>query len=70
MVGAVTALTVDQTITCEAEILEILKLTKDAHKHKDRQRSEFGLIDPRTYVAAACANRLGGSETQNEAVRQ
>lgn len=36
VVGAVTALTVDQMIPCEAEILEILKLTKDAHKHKDR----------------------------------
>lgn len=66
VIGAVTALTVDQMIPCEAEILEILKLTKDAHKHKDGQGSEFGLIDPRTYVAAACANWLGGSE----AVRQ
>ena len=45
VIGAVTALTVDQTIPCEAEILEILKLTKDARKHKDRQGSEFGLID-------------------------
>lgn len=70
LIGAVTALTVDQMVPCEAEILEILKLTKDAHKHKDRQGSEFGLIDPRTYVAAACANWLGGSEAQNEAVRQ
>ena len=39
LIGAVTALTVDQIVPCEAEIL---KLTKDAHKHKDRQGSEFG----------------------------
>lgn len=70
LIGAVTVLTVDQIIPCEAEILEILKPTKDAHKHKDRQGSEFGLIDPRTYVAAVCANWLGGSEAQNEAVQQ
>ena len=42
VVGAVTALTVDQMVPCEAEILEILKLTKDAYKHKDRRDSEFG----------------------------
>ena len=42
LIGAVTVLTVDQMIPCEAKILEILKLTKDAHKHKDRQGSEFG----------------------------
>ncbi len=42
LIGAVTALTVDQMVPCEAEILEILKLTKDANKHKDRQGPEFG----------------------------
>lgn len=41
-IGAVTALTGDQMMPCEAEILEILKLTKDAYKHKDRQGSGFG----------------------------
>ena len=42
LIGAVTALTGDQMIPCESEILEILKLTKDANKHKGRQGSEFG----------------------------
>lgn len=41
-IGAVTAPTVDQMVPCEAEILEILKLTRDAYKHKDRQGLEFG----------------------------
>ncbi|MCD8212553.1 MAG: hypothetical protein LUC34_00570 [Campylobacter sp.] len=66
--GALTALAIDQMSPSEAEILEILRLSRDIHKHEDRRGREFGLIDPRVYVAIASANWLGG--VQGEAVRE
>lgn len=57
-------LAVDQAVPREEQILEILNLTRDIHKHPDRIGAQFGLIDPRIYVAAACANWIKGAQKQ------
>lgn len=53
--GALKALEVDKMLPPKNEIEEILKISQDINKHKDRIGHEFGLIDPRIYVAVACA---------------
>lgn len=53
--GAFRALSNDKMLPPKNEIEEILEISWDINKHKDRIGQEFGLIDPRMYVAAACA---------------
>jgi hypothetical protein len=53
--GALKALAVDKMLPPKHEIEEILQISWDINKHKDRIGHEFGLIDPRVYVAVACA---------------
>jgi hypothetical protein len=53
--GALRALAIDKMLPPKNEIEEILKISWDINKHKDRVGHEFGLIDPRIYLAVACA---------------
>jgi hypothetical protein len=53
--GALKALAVDRMLPPKNEIEEILKIGWDINKHKDRIGHEFGLIDPRVFLAVACA---------------
>lgn len=53
--GALKALAIDKMLPSKNEIEEILKISWDINKHKDRIGHEFGLIDPRIYLAVACA---------------
>ena len=53
--GALKALAVDKMLPPQNEIEEILKIGWDINKHKDRIEHEFGFIDPRIYLAVACA---------------
>jgi len=53
--GALKALAVDKMLPQKNETEEILKISRDINKHKDRIGHEFGLIDPRIYLATACA---------------
>lgn len=62
--GALAVLAVDLAVPRDEQILEILNLTRDIHKHSDRMGAQFGLIDPRIYVAASCANRIKGAQKQ------
>jgi hypothetical protein len=54
--GALETLARDQMIPSSDEIKQILKLSWDINKHKDRIGYEYGLIDSRIYVAIASAN--------------
>lgn len=54
--GVLEALAADQMMPSAGEIQEITKACWDIHKHKDRVGVEYGLIDPRIFVAIACAN--------------
>jgi hypothetical protein len=53
--GALRALAIDKMLPPKNEIEEILKISWDINKHKDRLGHEFGFIDPRIYSAVACA---------------
>ena len=53
--GALYALAIDKMLPPKTEIEEILQICWDINKHKDRVGHEFGLIDPRIYLAVACA---------------
>ncbi|WP_343618038.1 hypothetical protein [Flavobacterium sp.] len=53
--GALEALAEDKMLPPKNEIEEILKISWDINKHKDRIGHEYGLIDPRYYLAIACA---------------
>jgi hypothetical protein len=54
--GALKALAIDKMLPPKKEIEEILQICWDINKHKDRIGHEFGLIDPRIYLAVACAS--------------
>lgn len=54
--GALSVLAIDQMIPPANEIKEIIKLSWDINKHKDRLGHEYGLIDSRIYLALACSN--------------
>ncbi len=53
--GALQALAVDKMLPPKNEMEEILKISRDVNKHKDRIGLEYGLMDPRIYLAIACA---------------
>jgi len=53
--GALQVLAIDKMIPSSDEIKEIIKISWDINKHKDRIGHEFGFIDPRVYLAIACA---------------
>jgi hypothetical protein len=53
--GALHALAVDRMIPPNNEIKEIIKISWDINKHKDRIGHEYGLMDPRQNLAIACA---------------
>jgi hypothetical protein len=53
--GSLRALAVDKMVPPVAEAKKIIALCWDINKHKDRVGQEWGLIDPRQYLAIACA---------------
>lgn len=53
--GALMALSYDRMIPDREDCKEIIKACWDINKHPDRIGSEYGLTDPRYYLAAACA---------------
>ncbi|HMT29543.1 MAG TPA: hypothetical protein PKD91_09720 [Bacteroidia bacterium] len=53
--GALEVLAIDKMLPPNNEIEEIIKICWDINKHKDRIGHEFGLTDPRKYLAIACA---------------
>jgi hypothetical protein len=53
--GALKALAVDKMLPPDNEIDEIIEISWDINKHKDRIGYEYGLTDPRQYLAIACA---------------
>jgi len=53
--GALKALAIDRMLPNRIEVEKILKISSDINKHQDRLGHEFSLIDPRIYVAIACA---------------
>ncbi len=53
--GALRALAVDRMVPSAREAEEIIKLSWDINKHPDRLEKEWGTIDPRQYLAIACA---------------
>jgi hypothetical protein len=54
--GAFAPLAKDQMIPSEDQIKRLLGKVKDMHKRSDYAGKEFGLFDPRLYLAIACAN--------------
>jgi hypothetical protein len=53
--GALYVLAIDKMIPTSNAIEEIIKICWDINKHKDRTGREYGLVDPRRYLAIACA---------------
>jgi hypothetical protein len=53
--GALHAITFDKMLPANTEIIELLELGWNLHKHKDRIGHENGYLDPRCYLASACA---------------
>lgn len=53
--GALNPLAYDRMIPPNEEIITLIKLSWDLHKHKDRIGKESGYCDPRYGLAAACA---------------
>jgi hypothetical protein len=53
--GAMEALAIDKMLPPDNEIWELLEIGWDINKHKDRIGHEYGLMDPRIYLASACA---------------
>lgn len=53
--GALTPLGYDRMIPPQDQISEIITLSWDLHKHKDRIGHENGYLDPRYGLVAACA---------------
>lgn len=53
--GALNTLGNDRMMPSDEEINELIKLSWDLHRHKDRVGKEFGLMDPRYGLAFACA---------------
>lgn len=54
--GALYSLPADRMIPSEDEIKTIIEKSRDINKHPDRIGLEFGLMDPRIYLALACAD--------------
>lgn len=53
--GALVVLGHDQMMPPNNEIVELLELGWDLHRHKDRIGYEFGYLDPRYGLALACS---------------
>lgn len=53
--GALEALARDRMLPSKNDIKKIIKICWDINKHKDRIGHEYGLMDPRHYLAVACA---------------
>lgn len=53
--GALNPLAYDKMVPPKDEIIELLNLCWDLHKHRDRIGEEYGYTDPRYGIAAACA---------------
>jgi hypothetical protein len=53
--GALEALAVDKMLPTAQQIQKIIRISWDINKHPDRIGYEYGLIDPRIYLAIACA---------------
>ena len=53
--GCLNPLGYDKMQPDESQIKELIKLSWDLHKHKDRRGNEYGYDDPRYGLAAACA---------------
>jgi hypothetical protein len=53
--GCLDPLGYDKMLPNENQIKELIKLSWDLHKHKDRVGHESGYVDPRYGIAAACA---------------
>lgn len=53
--GALYALAMDRMVPPDNEITEIIRLCWNSNKHPDRIGNEYGLMDPRYYLAVACA---------------
>lgn len=54
--GALRALAIEELMPSKLQIKQIINKCWDINKHKDRIGHEYGLIDPRIYLAIACAN--------------
>jgi hypothetical protein len=54
--GALMVLNTDKMIPEREDIKNIIRACWDINKHKDRIGYEYQLIDPRHYLASACAN--------------
>jgi len=53
--GALMAMSSDRMIPDREDCKEIIRTCWDINKHPDRIGAEYGLADPRHYLAAACA---------------
>jgi hypothetical protein len=53
--GALEVLAIDKMLPPKNEIEQIIKISWNINKHKDRIGHEYGLMDPRVYLAIACA---------------
>jgi hypothetical protein len=53
--GATIVLAYDKMIPKQKEILKLIALCWNLHKHKDRVGFEYGITDPRYGMAVACA---------------
>lgn len=54
--GALKVIAIDQQIPKADEIRRLIEICWNINKHKDRIGHEYGLIDPRLYIALACSN--------------
>lgn len=54
--GVLLVLAEDQMIPSNEQIEEIIKISWDINKHKDRIGQEYGIMDSRIYLALACHN--------------
>lgn len=53
--GALMALSIDRMVPERDDCKDIIRACWDFNQHPDRIGQEYGLIDPRNYLAAACA---------------
>lgn len=53
--GALMALSTDKMVPDRDDCKDIIRACWDINQHPDRIGQEYGLIDPRNYLAAACA---------------
>lgn len=55
LTGLLMALSTDRMVPEKEDCKNIIRACWDANKHPDRTGQEYGLIDPRNYLANACA---------------